>query len=101
MKSFAGKVYAITAKIPSGKVATYGQIARLAGSRRAGRAVGALMRRNTNKNVPCHRVVSSDGTLRGYAFGGILIKRQRLLSEGVLFLGSRVNLSKSLWNSKT
>lgn len=98
MQTFSERVYAATAKIPEGKVATYGQIARLAGRPRAARAVGQLMARNKNpKKVPCHRVVASAGALTGYAFHGISAKRAKLIDEGVSFRGMRVNLASSLW----
>lgn len=99
MTPFSEKVYRVTAKIPKSRVATYGQIARLAGSKRAARAVGQLMARNTDpKDIPCHRVVGSTGELTGYAYKGVLAKRKKLINEGVSFKGSRVNLSVSLWN---
>lgn len=97
-KTFRERVYGIAAKIPTGKVATYGQIAKLAGNASASRAVGMCLRGNTDtKNVPCHRVVASNGALTGYAFGGVLEKRERLLEEGVVFAGDRVDLDKSKW----
>lgn len=99
MKSFRERVYAAAAKIPEGKVATYGQIARLAGSPRAARAVGQLMAKNKDtKGVPCHRVVGSAGALTGYAFNGVGEKRKKLIDEGVSFAGTRVNLATSLWS---
>lgn len=99
MTSFSTKVYSVVAKIPKGKVATYSTIARLAGSARAARAVGQLMARNKDpKNIPCHRVVGSTGALTGYAFDGIPAKRKKLITEGVTFKRSRVDLSTSLWN---
>lgn len=98
MKSFGDKVYAAARKIPKGKVATYGQIARLAGNPRAARAVGGYMRRNESPaNCPCHRVVGSDGALVGYAFHGVSEKRKKLIDEGVSFDGAKVNLALSLW----
>lgn len=98
MKTFSERVYQMAAKIPKGKVATYGQIARLAGAPRAARAVGQLMARNKSPlAVPCHRVVASDGGLTGYAFSGISAKRAKLIDEGVSFRGTRVNLAVSLW----
>lgn len=100
MDSFAARVYAITARIPRGKVATYGQIAALAGKPRAARAVGQLMARNTDpKRIPCHRVIASNGALTGYAFHGISAKRNKLIDEGVSFKGVRVNLETSLWKN--
>lgn len=80
MTTFREKVYAVAARIPRGKVATYGQLARVAGKPRAARAVGAFMRTNPNmRSVPCHRVVGSNGALTGYAFGaGIATKKEKL-----------------------
>lgn len=101
-KTFREKVYEITKKIPKGKVATYGQIAQLAGATGAARAVGVCMKENSNAPAtPCHRVVASDGSLRGYsAVGGLVKKHKMLLGEGVQFLGNKVNLSVSQWNLK-
>ncbi len=99
MKSFNEKVHSVVQKIPVGKVATYGQVARLAGSPGAARAVGAVMRTNKDPKVtPCHRVVAGDGSLTGYAFGkGILTKKSKLQKEGVVFKGDKVDLEKSGW----
>lgn len=71
---------------------TYGQVARLAGKPKAARAVGMLMVKNPFiPEVPCHRVVAADGSLRGYSGkGGILAKRKMLLAEEVLFNGELV-----------
>lgn len=100
--SFKNTVYSVVHKIPKGKVMTYGQVARLCGSPKAARAVGMCMSTNTDtKRVPCHRVVSSSGTLTGYAFGGVFAKKKLLLEEGVFFKGDRVDLDKSLWSPST
>ena len=98
--TFTQKVYQVASKIPKGKVATYGQIARLAGNAKAARAVGMAMRSNTDRAlVPCHRVVASDGKLTGYAFGnGINTKKEMLKKEGVVFKENSVDLTESLWN---
>lgn len=98
--TFREKIYQLTKKIPQGKVATYGQLARLAGRPKAARAVGSFMRTNPNApHTPCHRVVSSEGKLTGYsAEGGIAKKRKMLVREGVSFLEDKVNLSVSMWN---
>ena len=70
-ESFYQKVYAVVRRIPKGKVATYGQIAVLAGSPRASRVVGYALHVNPEPGIiPCHRVVGSNGSLTGYA-GGI------------------------------
>jgi methylated-DNA-protein-cysteine methyltransferase related protein len=98
MKTFRDKVYEVTAKIPKGKVATYGQIARLAGKPKAARAVGGFMRTNDDpKHIPCHRVVGANGALVGYAFKGVSEKRKKLIDEGVSMDGANVNLAVSLW----
>ena len=98
-KGFKEKVYEVTAKIPRGKVATYKQIAALAGNPKAVRAVGYFMKTNPNAPiVPCHRVVSSNGSLTGYSGrGGIKTKKEMLISEGVKFINSNVDLSVSGW----
>jgi methylated-DNA-protein-cysteine methyltransferase-like protein len=97
--NFKERVYAIAAKIPKGKVATYGQIAKIAGVSGAARAVGNAMRTNTDtKAVPCHRVVGATGALTGYAYGnGLSTKRTMLKKEGVAFKGERVDLALSGW----
>ena|SRR5579884_145116 len=97
--SFREKVYEIAKTIPVGKVVTYGQLAVMAGSPGAARAVGMCMKQNPdNKTIPCHRVVASNGKLTGYAFGGVNTKKQILEKEGVKFLNDRVNLVVSRWN---
>ena len=97
----AKRVYATVAKIPRGKVATYGQVAELAGNPKAARAVGMLMSRNRDtKRVPCHRVVGADGMLVGYAFRGIEGKRAKLASEGITFRGARVAMPLHHWRPR-
>jgi O-6-methylguanine DNA methyltransferase len=82
--SFTDRVRKVVASIPKGKVMTYGEVARKAGNPRAGRAVGSLMGRNTDyANVPCHRVVRSDGKVGEYNRGGTAAKIARLKKEGV------------------
>lgn len=98
--SFNDRVYEIVRQIPEGKVASYGQVALLAGSRRASRAVGYALHRNPYYGkVPCHRVVFKDGRLAtGFVFGGQGVQRQLLEAEGVEFTeyGS-VDMSKCCW----
>lgn len=99
--TFRERVYEITKKIPKGKVATYGQVARLAGNSKAARAVGALMRTNPNApHTPCHRVVATDGSLTGYSGeGGVGGKKKMLEAEGVFFQENKVDLHRSLWKN--
>jgi O-6-methylguanine DNA methyltransferase len=93
--SFIANVYQIVKAIPRGSVATYKEVARLAGNPAAARAVGAAMSHNPDpRTIPCHRVVGTDGSLRGYGFGkGLATKRSLLLKEGVVMKGDRVDLS--------
>ena len=100
--SFRQQVYEIVSRIPKGKVATYGQIARLALRPHAARAVGLFMRENTDPSkVPCHRVIGRDGSLTGYGFGGVLAKKRILLQEGVLFREGRVDLERCAWDESS
>lgn len=100
MKDFKQKVYEIASKIPQGKVMTYGQLAALAGNKKAARAVGMLMAKNPDRSVvPCHRVVASSGELTGYSYGkGVTTKMAMLKKEGVSFINGRVDLSKSRYS---
>lgn len=99
MTAFRDTIYQLARQIPAGKVATYGQLAELAGSPGAARAVGMCMKTNPDApHTPCHRVVASDGKLTGYsAKEGLKTKKQMLLDEGVKFTGNRVNLKASQW----
>jgi len=96
--SFKERVYEFTRNIPPGKVATYGQLAKLAGKPKAARAVGMCMRTNIDApQTPCHRVVAKDGSLTGYSAGkGISTKRKMLEAEGVPFMGNRVDIKRAL-----
>ena len=84
MKTFTEKVRDIVRKIPKGKSMTYKEVAAKAGNPRAARGVGAIMRSNYNRDIPCHRVVRSDGTLGSYNRGGKSRKRELLIHEGAL-----------------
>jgi O-6-methylguanine DNA methyltransferase len=97
--TFKDSVYEITKKIPKGKVATYKQIAILAGNPKAARAVGLCMKTNPNPlDIPCHRVIASNGSMVGYSLeNGISTKKEKLLSEGVQFKGEKVDLKTSQW----
>lgn len=83
MKSFAEKVRAVARKIPPGKTMTYKQVATKAGNPRAARAVGSIMRANYDPDIPCHRVIRSDGSIGGYNRGGSRQKERLLRSEKV------------------
>ena len=97
--SFYQAVYQVTVQIPAGRVATYGQIAFLAGRPRASRIVGGAMAR-APEGLPCHRVIYGDGRLSPPdVFGGPGIQRMLLEAEGVPFLpDGRVDLSRCRWD---
>ena len=92
--------YAVVRRIPVGKVATYGQIARLAGMPRCARTVGYAMAACTDPTVPCHRVVDRLGGTKA-AFDTLAPGTQRALleAEGVPFgPDGRADLTQCLWN---
>jgi len=78
---FARRVLAAVRRIPVGCVATYGDIARLAGSPRASRAVGSILRECRDPATPCHRVIGAGGGLGGYG-RNLHLKRDLLRAEG-------------------
>ena len=97
--TFPKRVYQLVARIPRGKVATYGQLALLAGSPRASRIVGAALAK-APAGLPCHRVLYRDGSqCCQKAFGGPEIQRGMLEEEGVPFLpDGRADLARALWS---
>lgn len=81
MKTFTEKVYDVVKKIPKGKVLTYKEVALRAGNSKAFRAVGNILNKNYDPEIPCHRVVRSDGKSGGYNRGEEQ-KKKILLKEG-------------------
>ena len=82
MTEFTRRIYEVVKQIPKGCVASYGQVAQLAGNPRGARGVGFALHRNPEPGViPCHRVVGSHGSLTGYA-GGLAAKARLLAHEG-------------------
>ena len=91
------KIYEVVKSIPKGKVATYGQVALLAGNPRWARVVGYALHVNPYPGIiPCHRVVNREGKVApGFAFGGEGVQRQLLESEGIVFeTDGRIDLEK-------
>lgn len=83
----ASQVYDILIQIPEGKVTTYGDIAKALGHPRASRQIGRILNKNPSPIfVPCHRVIMSDGSIGGYAFGKAR-KKELLKKEGLCFNG--------------
>jgi O-6-methylguanine DNA methyltransferase len=80
-KQFTIIVRQIVASIPAGQTMSYGEIAKRAGSPKAARAVARVMAKNFDPNIPCHRVIRSNGTLGGYNRGGTVVKQKLLASE--------------------
>ncbi len=98
--AFTLRIYKTVKQIPKGRVASYGQVAVLAGNPRGARGVGFALHRNPEPGViPCHRVVFKDGSLcAGFAFGGPEVQRAMLAAEGVPFLpNGRVDMARARW----
>ena len=94
------KIYEVVKSIPEGKVATYGQVALLAGNPRWARVVGYALHVNPEPGIiPCHRVVNREGKVaKAFAFGGGNEQRRLLESEGVTFLSDgSVDMQKHLY----
>lgn len=102
-KSTFERIYEVVKQIPWGNVATYGQVAALAGSRRWSRVVGYALHVNPDpEHIPCHRVVNRFGEVsKAFAFGGENRQIQLLEAEGVEFVDGRVDLDKFQWKRVT
>lgn len=90
------RIYEAVKKIPKGHVATYGQIAELAGDKKMARAVGNALHKNPDPDhIPCFRVVNARGELSGsFAFGGADAQEKLLKADGVEVVEGRVDLNK-------
>lgn len=101
--SFFEEVYKIVKKIPKGKVATYGQIAKILGNPRKSIVVGWALHSNPSPGtIPCHRVVNREGRLSGaFAFGGMDVQRSLLEKEGIEVNDEGiVDLATYLWKAE-
>lgn len=83
MTAFTKRIYEIVSQIPKGEVMTYKEVAEVAGRPGAFRAVGTILSKNYDPNIPCHRVIRSDGKIGGYNRGE-REKRLTLERENVL-----------------
>lgn len=94
------RIYEAVKKIPKGRVATYSQIAKMAGNEKMSRAVGNALHKNPEPGViPCHRVVDSKGRLAGaFAFGGETVQAELLEGEGVRVIAGKVDLNQYQMN---
>ena len=102
-KDFFDRVYEVVAKIPYGKVTTYGAIAEVCGIRSAARTVGWALNGAAASGLPCHRVVNRFGALTGKVhFGDPNLMEELLRAEGVNFLDDGcVDMEKHLWKPNT
>lgn len=90
------RIYEAVKNIPAGHVATYGQVAEMAGNKKMSRAVGNALHKNPDPdNIPCFRVVNSKGELAGaFAFGGEDVQAKLLKADGVEVIDGKVDLKK-------
>lgn len=90
------RIYEAVKKIPKGKVATYGQVAKMAGNGKMSRAVGNALHKNPDPDmIPCYRVVNSKGELAGaFAFGGDEVQAKLLRADGIEVVDNKVDLKK-------
>ena len=96
-------IYEVVKQIPKGCVATYGQVAALAGNRRLARVVGYALHVNPDPDgIPCYRVVNRYGEVsKAFAFGGANRQIQLLEEDGVKFVDGKVDLERFLWKKVT
>ena len=102
MHDFFQRVYALVQEIPKGKVATYGQIAKMLNAPKFSQIVGYALHSNPKPGIiPCHRVVNRFGEVTGsFAFGGANAQRKLLEEEGVEFLkNGKIDLSIFQWKT--
>ena len=90
------RIYEAVKQIPTGRVATYGKVAEMAGNPRMSRAVGNALHKNPDPDhIPCYRVVNSKGELAGaFAFGGEEVQRKLLEADGIEVVNGKVDLKK-------
>lgn len=95
------KIYDVVRQIPKGMVASYGQVAALAGNKRWARVVGYALHVNPDpEGIPCYRVVTKDGNVsEAFAFGGANRQVELLEAEGVCFENGHVIMSEYQWET--
>ena len=95
------RIYEVVKKIPKGNVASYGQVAALAGNKRWARVVGYALHANPDpNNIPCYRVVTKDGRVSSaFAFGGENRQIQLLKDDGVRFKDGKVIMEEYQWDT--
>lgn len=99
MKDYYERVYEIVAKIPEGKVSTYGAIAQFLGITSGARMVGYALNKSADKKIPAHRVVNRNGELTGRAYFPDDIMRERLQQEGITFVDDyQIDIEAHFWD---
>lgn len=95
-------VYEYLARIPRGKVVTYGQIAEHFGNKNLARTVGNILHENPDGNrYPCYKVVNTAGRLaQHYAFGGLEAQKRRLEADGIVVRNDKVDIKTYRWDEK-
>ncbi len=97
---FSKKVIEIIQKIPAGKVATYGQIAILAGNNKAARQISRILHSSSEKyDLPWHRVINSQGRISMKPCEGFEMQKAMLVSEGIQIISDKIDLAKYQWNN--
>ncbi|MBQ8120658.1 MAG: MGMT family protein [Ruminococcus sp.] len=93
------RIYEVVKRIPRGRVATYGQVAAMAGNPRWARVVGYALHVNPDpEHIPCFRVVNRNGEVsKAFAFGGENMQIQLLQADGIEVKDGKVDLSKYQW----
>ncbi|MDP8267939.1 MAG: MGMT family protein [Candidatus Tenebribacter davisii] len=100
MTHFSKRVVEIIKLIPVGKVATYGQIAQLAGNNKAARQISRILHSSSEKyDLPWHRVINSQGRISMRPGDGFEMQKAMLESEGVQVIADRIDLIKYKWNN--
>ena len=97
-RDFTTRVLSVVRRIPPGRVATYGDVAAMAGRPRAARAVGNIMKGVGRPDIPAHRVIAAGGRLGGYG-GNESMKRALLAAEGVVVRNTRIRLQEYRWSA--
>jgi O-6-methylguanine DNA methyltransferase len=97
-RDFTSRVLSVVRRIPPGRVATYGDVAAMAGRPRAARAVGNIMKSSGRPDIPAHRVIAAGGKLGGYG-GHESMKRALLIAEGVVVSNARIRLKEYRWST--
>lgn len=99
MKDYYERVYNVVAKIPEGKVSTYGAIAQFLGITSGARMVGYALNNSADKKIPAHRVVNRNGELTGRAYFPDDTMRERLQQEGITFVDDyQIDIEAHFWD---